>query len=290
MNEQLTTYEGQAQAPAVLPAENDALMSMDFDNVLAIAERADKMVAALNKIMAAAVRVTTSKDWVMIGGTPYLQESGASKVARLFGIGWKIHDGFPKVERDEDGFPTYTYRMTFRMGSQTIEAEGMRSAKDDFFAGKKDKRKSLDEIDLADVKRAAYTNCLNRGIKAILPGLRNLDAEALEQNGVNLSKSSGYTFKSGSKGGNSGKAEDSGIVCSACGEPVSQKVASYSQGKFGRVLCMKCQKAAPAAAPAPAPAQAAPGRGGYAQGDYVQADFEDERPPFDDRDDPYAGR
>jgi hypothetical protein len=53
---------------------------------------------------------------------------------------------------------------------------------------------------------------------------------------------------------------------------------------------MKCQKAAPAAAPAPAPAQAAPGRGGYAQSEYVQADFEDERPPFDDRDDPYAGR
>ena len=107
-------------------------------------------------------------------------------------------------------------------------------------------QKSVDEIDLADVKRAAYTNCLNRGIKSILPGLRNLDAAALEANGINLGASSGYTFKTGSKGGSTQKAEDSGIVCEACGAPVSQKVASYSQGKFGRVLCMKCQKNPPA--------------------------------------------
>lgn len=280
MNE-MQPYE--EQGVTVVQSDSDALMSMDYDNVLVLAERADKMVTALNKIMAAAVKVTTPKDWVMIGGTPYLQESGATKVARLFGIGWQIHDGFPKVERDADGYPTYTYRMTFRMGKHVIEAEGMRNARDEFFAGKKTdrdgnslKQKAVDEIDLADVKRAAYTNCLNRGIKAILPGLRNLDAAALEANGVNLSKSGGYTFKTGSKGGNSGKAEDSGIVCEACGSPVSQNVASYSQSKFGRVLCMKCQKASSSEPPA--------------QNGYSQSDYTDGPPPYDDADDPYRGR
>lgn len=232
-------------------SDQDALMSLDFDNVMALAERADKMVSALNKIMAAAIKITTSKDWCLIGGTPYLQETGASKVARLFGICWKIHDGYPKVEYDGDRYPTYTYRMTFRMGGQQIEAEGMRSAHDEFFTGKKTgknseplKQKTVDEIDLADVKRAAYTNCLNRGIKGILPGLRNLDVSDLERGGINLGKASGYTFKSGSKGGNTGKAEDSGLVCDACGAAISQKVASFSHGKYGRALCMKCQKAA----------------------------------------------
>lgn len=219
---------------------NDALMELDYDNVLAVAERADKLVGALNKIMQAAIKITNGKDWVLIGGTPYLQETGASKVARLFGISWKICDGFPKQEINKDGYPTYTYRMVFSMGGQKIEAEGMRSAADEFFTGKN--KKNVDEIDLADVKRAAFTNCLNRGIKGILPGLRNLDVAALEAAGITVGK--GYTFKEGSKGGNTGSAEESGLVCSNCGDKITQKVASYSEGKYGRRLCMNCQKAA----------------------------------------------
>lgn len=33
------------------------------------------------------------------------------------------------------------------------------------------------------------------------------------------------------------------LVCSACGANISQKVADYSNTKFGKPLCMKCQKA-----------------------------------------------
>ena len=272
MNE-MTPYDG--QMPVSVRDEQDALMSMDYDNVLALAERADKMVEALNKIMAAAVRVTTKKDWVLIGGVPYLQESGATKVARLFGITWSIHPGYPKTEFDGEGYPTYTYRMTFRMGAQEIEAEGMRSAKDEFYAGKKEKRKSVDEIDLADVKKGAYTNCLNRGIKAILPGLRNLDAASLEACGVPVGGSSGYTFKTGSKGGNTGKAEDSGVCCEACGAKISQKVASYAQGKYGHMLCMACQKKADR---------------GELDLDALDDEPEEGSPPYGDGDDPYEGR
>lgn len=231
--------------------DTDELMSFDYDNIMQVAVRADRMVTALNKIMSAALKVTTPKDWTIIGGSPYLQESGATKVARLFGIGWRIADGQPTVERDSDGYPTYTYRMTFTMGNITIEAEGSRSARDEFFAGKKTdkdgnpkKQKSIDEIDMRDVKQAAYTNCLNNGIKRILPGLRNLEVSDLEKAGLNTSALKGYTFKTGSRGGNSGKAEDSGILCEDCGKPITQKVASYSESKYGRKLCMDCQKAA----------------------------------------------
>lgn len=244
---------------------NDALIDFDYDNVLTLADRADKMVEALSKIMQAAIKITTAKDWCLIGGAPYLQEAGASKVARLFGIGWKICDGYPKQEMNKDGYPTYTYRMLFTMGTQIIEAEGMRSAADEFFIGKAtdkygnpQKQKSADEIDLADVKRAAYTNCLNRGIKGILPGLRNLEVKDLENAGINIDKTGGYTFKTGSKGGNSGKAADSGLMCSRCGIAITQAEASYSQAKMGTMLCRKCQKL---------PSQAE----------------EDERPPFPEK-------
>lgn len=238
--------------PTAVQSTSDALLDMSVDNVLALADRADKMVTALNKIMSAAIKITTERDWCLIGGTPYLQESGAAKVARLFGISWRIHEGFPKTEYDGDGYPTFTYRMTFTLGGASIEQDGSRNARDEFFAGKRtdkngnaQKQKTVDEIDLGDVKRAAYTNCLNNGIKRILPGLRNLDVAALETSGLDVNQIRGYTFKEGSRGGTSPrKAEDSGLVCEACGAPISQKVASYSQSKYGRILCMTHQKEA----------------------------------------------
>lgn len=208
------------------------------DNALfAIAEKAEKRVAALNTIMNAALKITTGLDWTLIGGKPYLQESGATKVARLFGISWKIINVEQKLD---EGYPAFSYTMEFTMNGVTVPAIGARSGKDEFFTGKGDNKKSPDQIDANDVKKSAFTNCLNRGIKSILPGLRNLDVATLEAAGIKAG--SGYTFKDGSKGGAGKGAENSGLVCSDCGVAISQKVASYSEGKFDRYLCMKCQK------------------------------------------------
>lgn len=253
----------------VMESSQNELMNFDYDNILAVADRADKMVTALNKIMAAAIKITTAKDWCVIGGSPYLQESGATKVARLFGIGWQILD--QRAEYDPEGYPTYTYRMAFTMGGARIECDGSRSARDDFFAGARvdrngnpKKQKSPDEVDIRDVKQAAYTNCLNNGIKRILPGLRNLDVSDLEAGGLNTQQLRGYTFKEGSKGGAGKSAAASGLTCSNCNSPVTQAEASYSEGKYGRRLCRACQnkakngelpKEAPTPAAAPAPAQ-----------------------------------
>ena len=232
----------------IMPVDQDELISLDYDNIVAVAERADKMVNALNKIMGAALKITTGRDWVLIGGTPYLQESGATKVARLFGISTEIHEGFPKVERDADGYPTYHYRMQFAMGNQRVTCDGSRNSRDDFFAGNRvdkngntKKQKSVDEIPLEDVRRAAYTNCMNNGIKRILPGLRNLDVSDLENAGLNMKDIRGYTFKEGSKGG-AKKSDDTGLKCSACDAVVSQKVASYSQSKYNEIYCYDCQQ------------------------------------------------
>lgn len=221
--------------------QNDgALLSADSDNILYLAESAEKYIAAMNRIMDAALKITSELDWVLIGGKPYLQESGATKVARLFGISIQLI-GNPTVEVDPEGYRTYTYKARFLLKDQFVECEGSRSAKEDFFAGK-NKAKKPDEIDMRDVKAAAYTNCLNNGIKRLIPNLRNIDCATLERAGLDVAKISGYTFKEGAKGGTSKAAEESGLKCENCGHAVSQKVASYSQGKFGRILCMDCQK------------------------------------------------
>lgn len=222
--------------------QGSGLLDSNADNILYLAEKADKHIEAMNKIMTAALKITNELDWVLIGGQPYLQESGATKVARLFGISIQLI-GQPVISIDNEGYKTYTYKARFMLKDQFIECEGSRSMKEDFFAsaGKDKPLKKPDEIDERDVKMAAYTNCLNNGVKRLIPNLRNIDVATLENAGLDISKIRGYTFKTGSKGGNSGKAEDSGLACSKCGSPITQAEASYSQSKFGAMLCRKCQ-------------------------------------------------
>ena len=212
------------------------------DHLLMMAKRADEAIAATNKMMTAALKITTEYDWVLIGGQPYLQESGATKVARLFGVSWQLI-GNPTIVADAEGYKTYTYKARFMLNNQFVECEGSRSASEDFFAGK-GKTKKPDEIVDRDVQLAAFTNCINNGVKRLIPGLRNIDIKTLEEAGFEVGKIRGYTFKEGSKGGASKKAEDSGLVCSKCGKPINQSVASFSQGKYGAMLCMDCQKEA----------------------------------------------
>lgn len=222
-------------------SSNAGLLDTSVDNIMYLAEKADKMIVAMNKIMSAALKITSEHDWTLIGGKPYLQESGATKVARLFGISWRIDD--PKVECDAEGYKTFTYKGRFEMRGQFIECEGSRSMKDEFFGGKADKRKSVDEISERNVRQAAYTNCINNGIKRIIPGLRGIDVETLEEAGIDTGKIKGYTFKDGNKGGT--PKSESSLKCEKCGAAVSQKVASYSQSKYdNHIYCMDCQKEA----------------------------------------------
>lgn len=223
-----------------VPQAPGGLLDATTDNILYMANKAEEYITAMNKIMSAALKITTENDWVMIGGTPYLQETGATKVARLFGISIQIV-GHPLVEVDPKGYKTYTYRARFMLRDQFVEAEGSRSMKDEFFSGK-GCTKSPDQIDERDVRLAAYTNCVNAGIKKLIPGLRGLSGRDLEDAGFDLSRIKGYTFKTGSRGGNSGRAEDSGLVCSVCNAPITQAEASYSESKYGARLCRAHQK------------------------------------------------
>ena len=226
--------------------QSGGLLDTNTDNILYLADKAEKYIEAMNRIMDAALKITTEHDWILIGGKPYLQESGTTKVARLFGISIQLI-GNPLVEFDNEGYKTFTYKARFMLKDQFIECEGSRGMKEDFFAkaGRDNPLKKPDEIDERDVKMAAYTNCLNNGIKRLIPNLRNIDISALETAGLEVGKIKGYTFNTGSKGGSAPQnAEGSGLKCEACGKEVSQKVASYSQGKFGKILCMDCQKQA----------------------------------------------
>lgn len=221
------------------------VLDISADELVYLGEQAEKRIKAIKKVMTAALSITTPHDWVLIGGKPYLQESGTTKVASLIGISFEIAQGFPIITTDSQGYKTYTYRVRAFGKNTAVEGEGSRSMKEDFFRKRgKDKYLSPEEINERDVMIAALTNAKNNAIKSIIPGLKNIEVENLEEAGIKVERIQGYSFKEGSQGGQVKKdAFASGLKCEYCDTPVTQQVASFSQAKYrSHILCVDCQK------------------------------------------------
>jgi hypothetical protein len=165
----------QANTTQIMPADQPVLAG---DNLIAMADQIEKRIAAVKRIKAAALAVTNKHDWLDQDGKPYLWVSGAEKVARLFGISWRIDP--PTLEVDPDGHYAYVYKGEFSLGAASIEVIGSRSSKDPFFSRSKGQDVPLDQIDRQDVRKAAYTNCVGSGVSRLL-GIRSMTWEEVEE-------------------------------------------------------------------------------------------------------------
>lgn len=184
--------------------ENNTPVDIASDNLLDIAREAEGRIEAVNKIKNLSLKVTNSNDWIDERGKPYLQCSGSEKVARLFGISWRISE--PILETDNDGHYRYRYKGEFLMKGASIEAVGTRSSKDPFFSRKGGSDVLPEKIDKANVMKGAYTNCIGNGITRLL-GIRNLTWEEL--NAVGIKPSGKVESKSkAQKAAGSGKITD----------------------------------------------------------------------------------
>ena len=156
------------------------------DTLIAVAKMAEARIDAVIKIKQLALKVTNPRDWCDQQGNPYLQVSGAEKIANLFNISWSFLTAEPLCEEELDGHYTFTFKGRFSMGGRSIEVEGSRSSKDSFFKqneykeGVKTEKAVGDRDNKRDVKMAALTNMLGNGITRIL-GIRNLTWEDLEK-------------------------------------------------------------------------------------------------------------
>jgi hypothetical protein len=173
----------------VIEVQETALTPITDDTLIGLAEQAEKRIDAMTKIKRVSLKLTNKHDWTDQGGKPYLQVSGAEKIARMFGISWRISE--PICEQQEGGHFAFTYKGFFSLAGASIEVIGTRSSKDGFFKKYDWSQKDNDgnsvktelpasEIDRGDVKKAAYTNCIGNGITRIL-GLRNMTYEDLEE-------------------------------------------------------------------------------------------------------------
>ncbi len=168
---------------AVYDADETGLTPITDATLIGLAEQAEKRIDAMNKIKRIAIKLTNKHDWTDQSGKPYLQVSGAEKIARMFGISWRISE--PVEEKADGGHFAFTYRGNFSLAGATIDAIGTRSSKDGFFKkygySNGDKTElPASEIDRGDVKKAAYTNCIGNGITRLL-GLRNMTYEDLQE-------------------------------------------------------------------------------------------------------------
>jgi len=200
---------------------------LESDKLIALAEVSEKRMEAVKKIKRMALRVTNERDWTDQAGRPYIQASGAEKIARVFGISWRFI-GEPQKVYEESGHFRYEVSMEFIMSGSTIEIKGTRSSKDPFFTTRykwDDERKEKvkmelppSEVDLGDVLKSAITNGIGNGISRIL-GIRNLDWSDLQEAGLKLEQIGKVEYK---KKGESPKANGKPLMHEPEG-PVTDK-------------------------------------------------------------------
>jgi hypothetical protein len=168
-----------SEAPAVYGTGDVPVFADDM--LLSIARQAEARIDAVIKIKQIALKVTNPSDWTDQQGKPYLQASGSEKIANLFNISWRIDE--PTMEEEADGTITYNYKGTFTLAGRSIEVEGSRSSRDEFFKkylyDQNGKRIGEKPLDRRDLKMAAMTNLLGNGITRLL-GIRNLTWDDLK--------------------------------------------------------------------------------------------------------------
>jgi hypothetical protein len=183
---------------------NNAGLADTTDDIVASAER---RIAQIDKIVTLSIRRTNENDWVDQNGKPYLTASGAEKIARLFGISWKILKS-EKIQTTDEKGQFYFYQVTgvFTLGGgkDSVESVGTCSSKDQFFAKHKVNGESvlkpLSEVDETNIMKAAYSNCVANGITRLL-GIRNLTWEQVKAGGIDQAKAASVKYASGGAGG-----------------------------------------------------------------------------------------
>jgi len=173
--------------------EPDFVKGSEMDVLEEVIARSEKRLETIKKIKQVSLSITNEDDWVIINNIPYLQASGAEKIARLFGISWSnfsysvehLNDGHLLVICEGDFF------METRKEKLCIQAIGVRSSKDAFFS--RGGKLSAKDVDIPSLYKASYTNCLANGIKRIL-GLRNLTIEDLKAAGLDIGKIKKITY------------------------------------------------------------------------------------------------
>lgn len=166
-----------ATVPAIIEQSVDQVLKNETASPMELMLEGDER--GFQTCLKLALMATTSRDWIDMGGNPYLQASGAHKAAFRFGLSIHIDrdpNGRPIFDRedfeDEHGKGAiYTVSGTGQIKERTVEAIGSASTRDQFLGwiGKGDSRKPKPFYDVVeDAKKKAITNMKGNIIKSFL--------------------------------------------------------------------------------------------------------------------------
>jgi len=176
------------------------VMSFGDRGLAEVAQQAEARVEAMKTIMRAALRFTHAGDWTDIGGRPYLNSSGAEKIANIGVTVDKISRSKFFDEDDDGRYYVWEYVGTFAIAGRSIESVGTCSSRDEFFAKREGAIVPLQHVDQTNIMKSAYSNLLVNGISRLL-GLRNPSWEDLQTAGIDIKDVSKVEFGKGTKGG-----------------------------------------------------------------------------------------
>jgi hypothetical protein len=178
-------------------------------------QKLEALSQVLERMRKVAIQQTYPSDWVIHSSTDrstgeiikqvgYLQDSGAERAGKIFGIEvGKVTERREEISEDR----TFVYHLEAPAwskitGEHIDRAVGSRWSGDDFFA------RGLDEdekVDPSDVRKSAYANLHGRAVRA-LAGLSAIPLETLKASGLDTSRCMFVGYAAGAKGGTSAGA------------------------------------------------------------------------------------
>lgn len=196
---------------------NDQAMVMVEDQSPVISDEALQIIETRSKtfdrVKEIALKSTSTSDWVDQNGKPYLQSSGAEKVARRFGVKISV-TAMIRENRYDGSTPHYIYRVEgfAQLGNSEfdrVETFGTCASNDGFFSKRKGTIVPMDEVDEGNIQKAAHTNFMVRAITTLL-GLRNLTWDDVKRYGINKDGKTSIDYEANAKAAASApKAKDS---------------------------------------------------------------------------------
>jgi hypothetical protein len=196
--------------PVARRSSATALLDLYGDDREKALARIDALVAALERLRVASIRATEPSDWLVHVGrdkdgnvireVAYLQDSGAERAGKI----WGIEVSGPAIEREDFPDGTFSYHMIAEAyskvtGERVDYTEGSRWSGDPFFV----KKLIGDEkINPVTVRKAAWANMHGRAVRA-LGGLNAMPVERLRQGGLDLEKIQRIDYAKGARGGES---------------------------------------------------------------------------------------
>jgi len=177
-------------------------------DIESLIEKAKTWLKLKDEITKVVLSLTSQSDWLNVNDQPYPTIKAIGKLRKAFGITWKI-DEVKRIDYPNGHFE-YVFRGRFAFGPITednptvIEVSGSRYSAQDFFATRYEtdpetgerKKVQLDpqEIDPGNVRKAAETNFIGRGIRRLL-ALDGLSWEDLEKYGITKDGARKVTFR-----------------------------------------------------------------------------------------------